>query len=114
MRFSDRSSDVCSSDLCGSDGDVLGQGCDLRLRCGARRSLLRRRHAEQRRHHLTPDLLAIDGHAGIEVELEPLAHFPRLADPYIDVIRSEERRVGTECVSPCRSRWSPYHKNKKT
>src|SRR3546814_16775653 len=23
--------------------------------------------------------------------------------------RSEERRVGTECVSPCRSRWSPYH-----
>src|SRR3546814_7540076 len=24
-------------------------------------------------------------------------------------IRSEERRVGTECVSTCRSRWSPYH-----
>src|SRR3546814_14283907 len=24
-------------------------------------------------------------------------------------IRSEERRVGKECVSPCRSRWSPYH-----
>src|SRR3546814_17208813 len=23
-------------------------------------------------------------------------------------IRSEERRVGKECVSPCRSRWSPY------
>src|SRR3546814_12560870 len=23
--------------------------------------------------------------------------------------RSEERRVGTECVSTCRSRWSPYH-----
>src|SRR3546814_14255667 len=23
--------------------------------------------------------------------------------------RSEERRVGKECVSPCRSRWSPYH-----
>src|SRR3546814_16565021 len=22
---------------------------------------------------------------------------------------SEERRVGNECVSPCRSRWSPYH-----
>src|SRR3546814_11597239 len=30
--------------------------------------------------------------------------------------RSEERRVGKECVSTCRSRWSPYHykKNKKT
>src|SRR3546814_6514052 len=23
--------------------------------------------------------------------------------------RSEERRVGQECVSTCRSRWSPYH-----
>src|SRR3546814_18493368 len=23
--------------------------------------------------------------------------------------RSEERRVGQECVRPCRSRWSPYH-----
>src|SRR3546814_14066077 len=27
--------------------------------------------------------------------------------------RSEERRVGKECVSTCRSRWSPYHKKKK-
>src|SRR3546814_12677890 len=25
------------------------------------------------------------------------------------VMRSEERRVGKECVSTCRSRWSPYH-----
>src|SRR3546814_12314266 len=29
-------------------------------------------------------------------------------------LRSEERRVGKECVSPCRSRWSPYPKKKKT
>src|SRR3546814_11954386 len=28
--------------------------------------------------------------------------------------RSEERRVGKECVSTCRSRWSPYHSTKKT
>src|SRR3546814_13431193 len=27
----------------------------------------------------------------------------------IDSPRSEERRVGQECVSTCRSRWSPYH-----
>src|SRR3546814_13481039 len=27
--------------------------------------------------------------------------------------RSEERRVGKECVSTCRSWWSPYHYNKK-
>src|SRR3546814_13488819 len=26
--------------------------------------------------------------------------------------RSEERRVGKECVSTCRSRWSPYHSKK--
>src|SRR3546814_11832316 len=28
--------------------------------------------------------------------------------------RSEERRVGKECVSTCRSRWSPCHEKKKT
>src|SRR3546814_18999826 len=37
-----------------------------------------------------------------------------LSDPGIDptglrFMRSEERRVGKECVSTCRSRWSPYH-----
>src|SRR3546814_18522805 len=30
-----------------------------------------------------------------------------------DAERSEERRVGKECVSTCRSRWSPYHSKKK-
>src|SRR3546814_10705025 len=28
---------------------------------------------------------------------------------FVDHCRSEERRVGRECVSTCRSRWSPYH-----
>src|SRR3546814_19994321 len=33
--------------------------------------------------------------------------------PYISTqLRSEERRVGKECVSTCRSRWSPYHEKK--
>src|SRR5881397_2591951 len=27
----------------------------------------------------------------------------------ITSMRSEERRVGKECIEPCRSRWSPYH-----
>src|SRR3546814_9562743 len=27
----------------------------------------------------------------------------------VAIARSEERRVGKECVSTCRSRWSPYH-----
>src|SRR3546814_20350651 len=30
-----------------------------------------------------------------------------------DFVRSAERRVGKECVSTCRSRWSPYHSKKK-
>src|SRR3546814_15274227 len=30
------------------------------------------------------------------------------------VVRSEERRVGKECVSPCRSRWAPYHYTNNT
>src|SRR3546814_12620885 len=34
--------------------------------------------------------------------------------PMLTLGRSEERRVGKECVSTCRSRWSPYnHKTKK-
>src|SRR3546814_13380138 len=36
------------------------------------------------------------------------AHQKGAAEPIGDD-RSEERRVGKECVSPCRSRWSPYH-----
>src|SRR3546814_19443256 len=32
---------------------------------------------------------------------------------YIGPVRSEERRVGKECVSTVRSRWSPNHKKKK-
>src|SRR3546814_8170881 len=30
-------------------------------------------------------------------------------DEILDALRSEERRVGKECVSTCRSRWAPYH-----
>src|SRR3546814_14996553 len=38
-------------------------------------------------------------------------YFERFGLPLRDlrIERSEERRVGKECVSPCRSRWSPYH-----
>ena len=28
---------------------------------------------------------------------------------FVIMYRSEERRVGKECIPPCRSRWSPYH-----
>src|SRR3546814_15388891 len=32
-----------------------------------------------------------------------------LSQQRLQQVRSEERRVGKECVSTCRSRWSPYH-----
>src|SRR3546814_12028080 len=32
-----------------------------------------------------------------------------LSGCFVNRARSEERRVGKECVSTCRSRWSPYH-----
>src|SRR3546814_5886720 len=38
-----------------------------------------------------------------EIGLHPWLQDQPLSD------RSEERRVGKECVSTCRSRWSPYH-----
>ena len=34
---------------------------------------------------------------------------PSLEKKYFDTLRSEERRVGKECLRLCRSRWSPYH-----
>src|SRR3546814_15419258 len=51
--------------------------------------------------------LGADGHSGATAMAGRAAAGDR---------RSEERRVGKECVSTCRSRWSPYHekKNNKT
>src|SRR3546814_18266248 len=41
-----------------------------------------------------------------ETSLREAGREPNFSD---SSARSEERRVGTECVSTCRSRWSPYH-----
>ena len=40
---------------------------------------------------------------------ELLALRPEMTTSVARLARSEERRVGKECYSPCRSRWSPYH-----
>ena len=37
------------------------------------------------------------------------ADHPRAVRRRVPGARSEERRVGKECASMCRSRWSPYH-----
>src|SRR3546814_18454252 len=39
----------------------------------------------------------------------PQPGWPNLKVVVTSAFRSEERRVGKECVSTCRSRWSPYH-----
>src|SRR3546814_17162464 len=46
---------------------------------------------------------------------DALSPIPRRAARAHDAFhaRSEARRVGKECVSTCRSRWWPYHQNKK-
>src|SRR3546814_1533890 len=81
MRISDWSSDVCSSDL------NRRQGLCLSLR----------------RPHRGIEPLGLIRHPGVTVTVEDVEGLKELLD------RSEERRVGKECVSTCRSRWSPYH-----
>src|SRR3546814_9467585 len=84
LRISDWSSDVCSSDL------FLGRGLAA--------------------------LLVEELAAGADQLVDRLDHMDRdadrarlIGDRARDRLRSEERRVGKESVSTCRSRWSPYH-----
>src|SRR3546814_13356024 len=101
MRISDWSSDVCSSDLPrqrGGTGDGAMSQISLPLDWTGREKgetfLLSESNSLAVRH--------LD-HWGIwPVRTTILTGPPRSG-------RSEERRVGKECVSTCRSRWSPYH-----
>src|SRR3546814_1311282 len=43
------------------------------------------------------------------IKLNEWSYADEIPDLLEDIRRSEERRVGKECVSTCRSRWSPYH-----
>src|SRR3546814_3900505 len=92
MRISDWSSDVCSSDLL---GDVQCEGGLAHRRARGEDQQVGRLQAGS---HLV-ELGVAGRHAGdaAAVGVARLQH------------RSEERRVGKECVSTCRSRWSPYH-----
>src|SRR3546814_15414561 len=99
MRISDWSSDVCSSDLVDHHGVAVmaeRQAVDGALDRGER--IIEGVH-EQPAHGIDHQ------HAMAATALE---HAGAAA-------RSEERRGGKECVSTCRSRWSPYHeKQNKT
>src|SRR3546814_3180950 len=54
-----------------------------------------------------PVPLTDEGPTVHEVDLDDALSRNQLARAIL--ARSEERRVGKECVSTCRSRWSPYH-----
>src|SRR3546814_2206232 len=86
MRISDWSSDVCSSDLL-PDNIVP--------------KTIRHTVATQLRTRGVPQeqISTLLGHA----------YANRTTGVYAKYDRSEERRVGKECVSTCRSRWSQYH-----
>src|SRR3546814_13503447 len=90
MRISDWSSDVCSSDLRDQPGGDVSLGTVDEIVVDAEL-------ADRQRDREGP---------AARVEIEPLAADQR---PDQHRQRSEERRVGKECVSTCRSRWSPYH-----
>src|SRR3546814_21014880 len=134
MRISDWSSDVCSSDL------ESGSALSTRL-CGVSAtavSLSRRAtHDRGREEWQTGRRHGADsGAAGRSARTDaagldlvrslwsavrrnraaprhqpPLSRTP--SGPRQLCNRSEERRVGKECVSTCRSRWSPYHSTKQ-
>src|SRR3546814_8775841 len=90
MRISDWSSDVCSSDLHRRRADVVE-----RTVVAATTEAV-----EPVDHHHVEIGHVFVGHA-VDVAGE-------VARGRVD-LRSEERRVGKECVSTCRSRLSPYH-----
>src|SRR3546814_15032924 len=97
MRISDWSSDVCSSDLqstavvaCGSDPNANAR------RAGHRNHPPYQHHRPKDAAELLEtwcEIRDLDGASAVIVERR--------------YHRSEERRVGKECVRTCRSRWSP-------
>src|SRR3546814_16455360 len=58
--------------------------------------------------YITGAVLPVDGGAGLGFYPQPFLFTATQGDPPLSD-RSEERRVGQECVRTCRSRWSPYH-----
>src|SRR3546814_12678299 len=105
MRISDWSSDVCSSDLGRVqkhlDGDDLLAGA---VAAQDRQAVV---EGPARGRREGPDLRLARLGLGVELHRGELGHLA--ASSFSSVARSEERRVGYECVSSCHSRWAPYH-----
>src|SRR3546814_19870430 len=106
MRISDWSSDVCSSDLI---QQFIKRGVPRRLSEADRKRIARYFGVPESELGGSSD----DGSAATLPEafvLVPRFDVGASAGPGS---RSEERRVGKECVSTCRSRGSPEHSKKK-
>src|SRR3546814_11669804 len=118
MRISDWSSDVCSSDLMDQSDErrpLRPQPCQI-----SRLSQIKTRSPESpssQGEQEPPAAMSgvffcgfsrAGGYRALQPPRRPLPR-GRTRQPG----RSEERRVGKECVSTCRSRWSPYHSKKK-
>src|SRR3546814_18326310 len=99
MRISDWSSDVCSSDLPAMHAELARHDPDTAARLAPNDSQRLQRAIE---------IWRLSGRCmsdWLRDASEPLL-------PDYQHQRSEERRVGKECVSTCRSRWSTYHYKK--
>src|SRR3546814_15612319 len=110
MRISDWSSDVCSSDLTIIE-PLRADWAGVRV---AATELIDQGKAEEARrtveafHTRLAQTRVLDPACGTGNFLYvAMARMKELEGEVLD--RSEERRVGKECVSTCRSRWSPYH-----
>src|SRR3546814_16043477 len=103
MRISDWSSDVCSSDLVGAQADRPAAIAGLQHSDDAGTTEaamhLDAPFRQLGRHHVAGALL-LEAEFGMGVQVAP---------PFGHLRRSEERRVGKEWVSTCRSRWYPFH-----
>src|SRR3546814_17213115 len=104
MLISDWSSDVCSSDL--------EQQCVPHIRQYVSAKFRHLIDVRTERHPSFRTSCLNQGEARL-MDWSP-EHRPGLYRFWLPSLlagaeRSEERRVGKECVSTCRSRWSPYH-----
>src|SRR3546814_13182881 len=119
MRISDWSSDVCSSDLAsnspsfvtGSSPKPTSAWCNIMARKDIRSN---GQNIPLTHHSARGQVQRNSGNFTRGSQLlthEMLMWFSGAKLPVIVwfFVRSEERRVGKECVSTCRSRWSPYH-----
>src|SRR3546814_19235261 len=118
MRISDWSSDVCSSDLASSDTprDRFGQRMTTRFTGTSIRNRIAITvlatvvvvsmisTAFSGRDHAARLMNALEA----ETQVLTSVFGDTLSNPQWDCDRSEERRVGKECVSPCRSWWVRY------